>query len=114
MKTKTVPDMIIIPLKQRVLFRKDDDKSTTHGGIVLPDSAKIPTITGRILKISPDLENDEMFPVRQYDKVLIDPTDAIPVELDSGNKQFIVPVECVIAVFKKGEEPKADDEDMCC
>ena len=35
------------PLGKRVLVRKDEDKKRTKGGIELPDSIEIPTITGR-------------------------------------------------------------------
>ena len=40
------------PLGKRVLIRKDEDKKVTKGGIELPDSIEIPTITGRIVAIS--------------------------------------------------------------
>jgi co-chaperonin GroES (HSP10) len=32
-----------------VLVRKDEDKRTSKGGIVLPDDARIPVFTGRAL-----------------------------------------------------------------
>ncbi|HCK51572.1 MAG TPA: co-chaperone GroES, partial [Planctomycetaceae bacterium] len=40
------------PLGMRVLIRKDEARQTTKGGIVLPDDAEIPTITGRVVEIS--------------------------------------------------------------
>ena len=91
------------PLGKRVLIRKDEDKKVTKGGIELPDSIEIPTITGRIVAVSAQVDNDEDFPIRQYDRVLFNPKHAIPVEFDTDNFLFVVPVEDVVAVFRKSE-----------
>ncbi len=91
------------PLGKRVLIRKDEDKKVTKGGIELPDSIEIPTITGRIVSVSTQIENDEDFPVRQYDRVLFNPKHAIPVEFDADNCLYVVPIEDVVAVFRKSE-----------
>lgn len=88
------------PLGKRVLIRKDEDKKVTKGGIELPDSVEIPTITGRIVSISALIDHDDDFPIRQYDRVLFNPAKAIPVEFDSGNHLFVVPIEDVVAVFR--------------
>jgi chaperonin GroES len=45
------------PIGKRVLIRKDQDKKETKGGIKLPDNIEIPTITGRIVSISTEVEN---------------------------------------------------------
>ena len=89
------------PLGPRLLVRKDENRSTTRGGIVLPDKAEIPTITGRVVEISAALENKSDFPVRKYDKVLFHPKRSIPVDLESDNVLFVVPMEDVVAVFRK-------------
>jgi chaperonin GroES len=101
---RAMDEYTIVPLSGRILFLKDDASSETKGGIVLPDTAKQENLTGRVLAISPDVENDDELPIRQYDKVLVNPTRAIPVELDSGNKQFIIPIDDVIAVWKRNED----------
>jgi len=49
---------IIEPVGLRVLVRKDEERRTTRGGIHLPDEAKIPVITGRIVALSAQVEND--------------------------------------------------------
>ena len=56
------------PLGKRVLIRKDEDKKVTKGGIELPDSIEIPKITGRIVSVSAQIEHDDDFPIRQYDR----------------------------------------------
>ena len=89
------------PLGKRVLIRKDEDKKVTKGGIELPDSIEIPTITGRIVAVSAQVENDDDFPLRQYDRVLFNPKQAIPVEFDADNYLYVVPIEDVVAVFRK-------------
>jgi len=89
------------PLGERVLIRKDEDKKVTKGGIELPDSIEIPTITGRIVAVSAQVENDDDIPLRQYDRVLFNPKNAIPVEFEPDNYLYVVPVEDVVAVFRK-------------
>ena len=89
------------PIGNRVLIRKDEDKKQTKGGIQLPDNIEIPTITGRIVAISAEVENSPDLPLRQYDKVLFNPKGAIPVDFEGDNRLFVVEVENIVAVFKK-------------
>ncbi|MGD9857457.1 MAG: co-chaperone GroES [Planctomycetaceae bacterium] len=89
------------PLGPRILIRKDESRQKTRGGIVLPDQAEIPTITGRVVEISVEVANDEEFPVRKYDKVLFHPKHAIPVDFESDNLLYVVPIDDVVAVFRK-------------
>ena len=89
------------PIGNRVLVRKDEPKRTTKGGIALPDQSEIPTITGRIVSISAQIENDTDIPLKQYDKILFHPKNAIPVEFEADNQLFVVPVEDVVAVFRR-------------
>src|SRR5215208_5783423 len=97
---------IIEPIGKRVVVRKDDNKRQTKSGIVLPDTHEIPVITGRVIAVSKAIENDEDQTIRQYDKVLFDPREAIPVELEHDNKLFVVTIERVLAIFRRSEEPK--------
>jgi chaperonin GroES len=88
------------------LIRKDESRQKTRGGIVLPDKAEIPTITGRIVEVSAQIERDLDFPVRKYDKVLFHPKNAIPVDFEPDNVLFVVPIEDVVAVFRKVDKAK--------
>ncbi len=99
--TRTPKLEIVEPIGKRVLIRKDADKKQTRGGIQLPDNIEIPTITGRIVAVSQLVENDDDFPIRQYDKVLFNPKHAIPVDFEGDNQLFVVPVEDIVAVFRK-------------
>ena len=89
------------PIGSRVLIRKDEDKKQTKGGIQLPDNIEIPTITGRIVAVSAEIENAPDIPLRQYDKVLFNPKGAIPVDFEGDNRLFVVEVENIVAVFRK-------------
>ena len=89
------------PVGKRVLIRKDEDKKRTKGGIQLPDNIEIPTITGRIVAISAEIEKTPEIPLQKYDKVLFNPKGAIPVDFEGDNRLFVVEVENVVAVFRK-------------
>ena len=89
---ETNPLETVEPIGKRVLIRKDEDKKQTKGGIQLPDNIEIPTITGRIITISAEVENSPDIPLRQYDKVLFNPKNSIPVDFEPGNQLFVVPV----------------------
>lgn len=104
---------VIEPVGKRIVVRKDENKRTTRSGIALPDTHEIPVITGRVIAISRELQNDEDVTVRPYDKVLFDPREAIPVDLEHDNRQFVVHIDRVLAIFKKGDAaaPKKETND---
>ncbi len=95
---------IVEPLGSRVLIRKDEDKKRTRSGIHLPDKIEIPTITGRIVNISAQVQGDDDYPLKQYDRVLFNPKNGIPVDFEGDNRLFVIPVEDVVAVFKRESE----------
>lgn len=97
---------IIEPIGKRVVIRKDENKRETKTGIVLPDSHEIPVITGRVIAINKQIENDEDQTIRQYDKVLFDPREAIPVELEHDNKLFVVALDRVVAIFRRSDQAR--------
>ena len=94
---------IVEPVGKRVLIRKDDDKKETKGGIRLPDNIEIPTLTGRIVAVSAEIESDPLVPLRNYDKVLFNPKGAIPVDFEGSNKLFVIELDNVVAVFRRPE-----------
>lgn len=105
----------VTPVGKRVIVAKDKDRETTKGGIVLPDTTKIPQWTGRVVAIGTGIQrdgySDEEYPFRMYDKVLVNPAGAIPVEFENGASRdnwFVIPAENIIAIFSKED---GDDED---
>ena len=89
------------PIGKRVLIRKDEDKKITKGGVHLPDKVEIPTITGRVVTVSAEVARNEDYPIQRYDRVLFNPKHAIPVDFEGDNRLFVVPVEDIVAVFRK-------------
>ncbi len=106
-KPKPKPFEYVEPIGPRILVRKDEPKRETRGGIALPEQSEIPTITGRIVTISALIDRDEDVPLKQYDKILFHPKGAIPVDFEVDNQLFVVPVEDVVAVFRR--DPVEDE-----
>lgn len=108
------PDYDLIePVGWRVVVRKDENRRQTKSGIVLPDTKEIPVITGRIVAVSREVEHDDDIALKVYDKVLFDPREAIPVELEHDNRLYVVNVDHVLAVFRRtrpAKPAKAEDE----
>ncbi len=100
------------PLGHRILIRKDEARQETRGGIVLPDTSEIPTITGRVVEISVQIERDEDFPIRKYDKVLFHPRNAIPVDFEPDNLLYVVPVDDVVAIFRRPAPAVIEEQSM--
>lgn len=88
------------PIGKRVLVRKDEDKKQTKSGIHLPDKIEIPTLTGRVVAVAAQVDRDEDYPIRIYDRVLFNPKHAIPVDFEGDNRLFVIPVEDIVAVFR--------------
>ena len=98
----TKPELETVePIGKRVVIRKDEDKKITKVGIHLPDKIEIPTITGRIVEISAQVSRDEDYPIQQYDRVLFNPKNGVPVDFEGDNRLFVIPVEDVVAVFRR-------------
>jgi chaperonin GroES len=94
---------VIEPIGDRVLIRKDEDKKQTRQGIHLPDKIEIPTLTGRVVAISAKVEADSDYPIARYDRVLFNPKHAVPVDFEGDNRLFVIPVEDVVAIIRKGD-----------
>ena len=100
------------PMGDRVVVKPKGREEQTRSGIVLPDSHEILVITGRVIAISKCIENDEDQTIRQYDKVLFDPREAIPVELEHDNRLFVVHIDRVLAIFRRSDGSKASAKDL--
>lgn len=92
------------PIGKRVLVRKDEDKKQTKAGIHLPDKVEIPTLTGRIVAVAALVAHDNDYPIKRYDRVLFHPKNAVPVDFEGDNRLFVVPVEDIVAVFRRDGE----------
>ena len=102
-KSKTLRLETVEPIGKRVLIRKDEDRKITKVGIHLPDKMEIPTLTGRVVAISLQIERDQDYPIRQYDRVLFNPRNGIPVDFEGDNRLFVIPIEDIVAVFRAND-----------
>jgi chaperonin GroES len=100
-KSKQASLEIVEPIGERVLIRKDEDRKVTKVGIHLPDKIEIPTLTGRIVAVSTIIENNPDYPIQQYDKILFNPKNSIPVDFEGDNRLFVIPLEDVVAIFRR-------------
>ena len=99
------------PLGKRILIRKDEDKRETKGGIQLPDSIEIPTLTGRVVAVSAQIDSDDDYPIRTYDKILFNPKHAIPVDFEADNQLYVVPIDDVVAVFRRQDNSTTPEDE---
>jgi len=113
MSRKIKPDAleVVEPIGLRVLIRKDDDKKQTRSGLHLPDKLEIPTLTGRIVSVSAQVESDKNYPVRKYDRVLFNPKHSVPVDFEGDNRLYVVPIEDVVAVMRRTPIESSDNDD---
>jgi chaperonin GroES len=51
--------------------------------------------------VSTIIENDPDYPIQQYDKVLFNPKNSIPVDFEGDNRLYVVPIDDVVAVFRR-------------
>jgi len=100
-KSKQASLETVEPIGERVLIRKDEDRKITKVGIHLPDKIEIPTLTGRIVAVSTVIENNPDYPIQQYDKVLFNPKNSIPVDFEGDNRLFVIPLDDVVAIFRR-------------
>ena len=100
-KSSTQSLETVEPIGSRVLIRKDEDKKRTKSGIHLPDKIEIPTLTGRIVAISAQVASDDDYPIKQYDRILFNPKHGIPVDFEGDNRLFVIPIEDLVALFRK-------------
>lgn len=74
---------------------------------MLPDNSEIPTITGRVVEVSVQVARNEDFPIKKYDKVLFHPKNAIPVDFEGNNLLFVVPIDDIVAIFRRDTQKKS-------
>ncbi len=60
-----------------------------------------------MVSISAQVAGDDDYPIRRYDQVLFNPKHGIPVDFEGDNRLFVIPVEDIVAVFRKAEETDA-------
>ena len=54
--------------------------------------------------MSAQVEADSDYTIKKYDRVLFNPKHAIPVDLEGDNRLFVIPVEDVVAIFRRDQD----------
>jgi chaperonin GroES len=94
---------VVEPIGKRVLIRKDDDKKQTKSGIHLPTRSRFqPSLVG--LSPSPPRSTRPRLPRQEVRPHPLQPQARDPVDLEGDNRLFVVPIEDVVAVFRREDE----------
>lgn len=92
--------MKVIPLHDRVLIKRLEEKEVKKGGIIIPDTAKEKPLEAEVIEVGKGRVNEEgkniPLEVKKGDKVLIGKFSGTEVEID-GIEHVIVREEEILA-----------------
>lgn len=77
--------MKVVPIGDRVLVQTTTEETTTKGGIIIPDTAKEKTQTGKVIAVGDDKEKIK---VSVGDKILYDKYAGTQIKVD--NEEHLV------------------------
>ena len=84
--------MKIRPLHDRILIKRQEEKETRKGGIIIPDSAKEKPQEGKVIAVGQGKVNDEgkkvPLDVKTGDKILFGKYSGSEVTLD--NEEYLI------------------------
>lgn len=103
MAQETVKKVSIRPLGNRVLVQRVEQKETTKGSIILPDSAKQKQETAKVIAIGTGAKTKDgkeiPIPVSVGDTILLDKYSGQEVTLDD-EEYVIIRADDIIAIVK--------------
>ncbi len=85
------------PLGQRVLVERVEEATTTASGIIIPDNAKEKPLSGKVLAISKEVEQEGE--VKVNDKVLFAKYSGTEVSMD-GKELLVLNLDDILGVLK--------------
>lgn len=92
-----------VPLKDRVLLKRVDQEEKTHGGIIIPDTAKEKPVEGEVLAVGSGVRDDQgnLHPleVKVGDKVLFSKWGGNEVKIQ-GNDYVIMKESDILGILK--------------
>lgn len=95
--------MKILPLNDRLLVKRLEQKGTTAGGIIIPDSAKEKPAEGRVVAAGPGKTNDKgervSLQVKEGDSILFSKYGGTDVKI-GGEDYLIVGEDDVLGIIK--------------
>jgi chaperonin GroES len=81
-----------VPLHDRILVRRVEEKETIRGGIIIPDSAKEKPQEGEVIAVGKGKSNDEgkIFPldVKAGDKILFGKYSGTEIKIE--DEEFLI------------------------
>lgn len=95
--------MKIKPLHDRVIVKRIEEKETTKGGIIIPDTAKEKPIEGEILAVGSgkvlDNGQKQALEVKEGDRVLFGKYAGTDIKID-GEEHLIMREDDIIAIVE--------------
>ena len=93
-----------IPLHDRMLVRRIEERESVRGGIIIPESAKEKPLEGEVIAVGKGKSNDEgkVFPldVKAGNRILFGKYSGTEIKID-GEEFLIVREEEVLGIVKK-------------
>lgn len=85
------------PLGQRILVERVEESTTTASGIIIPDNAKEKPLSGKVLAISKEVDEEGV--IKLNDKVLFAKYSGTEVSLDKKD-YLVLNLDDVLGVLK--------------
>ena len=96
--------MNIRPLQDRLVVRRVDEKETTKGGIIIPDSAKERPLEGEVIAVGSGKRLDDgslvELDVKKGDRILFGKYAGTEIKLD-GTEHLILREDEVLGIVEK-------------
>lgn len=96
--------MKIRPLQDRILVKRLEEKETTKGGIIIPDTAKEKPSEGLVIAVGKGkvLEDGTKLPldVKKKDRILFDKYSGSDIKIE-GEEYLIMREDAVLGVIEK-------------
>jgi len=86
-----------IPLGQRVLIKRLEEEAKTASGIIIPDNAKEKPLSGEVLAISSEVEEDGE--IKVGDKVVFAKYSGTEINLD-GEERLVLNTDDILGILK--------------
>jgi chaperonin GroES len=103
-KSKEMPIMKIIPLRDRILIKRLGEEEKTKGGIIIPDTAKEKPIQGKVIAVGAGKleENGKRIPldVKKGDRVLFSKYAGNEIKIE-GEEHLIVREDDILGIVKQ-------------
>jgi len=94
--------MKIRPLHDRILIKRQEEKETRKGGIIIPDSAKEKPQEGKVIAVGAGKVNEDgttrPMDVKAGDKILFAKYGGTDVKID-GEEQIIIREDDVLGIL---------------